>query len=134
MVMVQAEQATLAPILARVYLRGSETAETRNDAHHEPKTIDPRQVAFRSRPSSIATRPREAASRLAFQGRYARATTPFAFAACVAMASMSAGDRQSYGSRPSSFNLALTAPMLAGLAPDSMMEETKAANSGGAQP
>src|SRR6266545_33481 len=68
------------------------------------------------------------------QRHYARGCTPLAFAACVAIRSMSGGDRQSYGSRPSSLILALTAPMLAGSAPDSIMDETKAANSGGDQP
>src|SRR6202165_544112 len=65
---------------------------------------------------------------------YARAETPLAFAVCVAIKSMIAGERQSYGSRPSCFSLALTAPMLAGSAPDSMMDETNAANSGGDHP
>src|SRR5437667_8591819 len=60
--------------------------------------------------------------------------TPFAFAACVAIKSMSGGERQSYGSSPISLSLALTAPMFAGLAPDSMIDETNAANSGGDQP
>src|SRR5512133_68665 len=59
---------------------------------------------------------------------------PDALATWVEIASISAGDSASYGSRPSSFSLALTAPMLAGSAPDSMMDETKAANSGGDQP
>src|SRR6185437_4848913 len=60
--------------------------------------------------------------------------TPFAFAACVAIRSMIGGDRQSYGSSPISFSRLLTAPMFAGLAPDSMIDETNAANSGGDQP
>src|SRR4029077_17363306 len=63
-----------------------------------------------------------------------RLSTPDAFAVCVAIASISAGERQSYGSRPSSFSLALTALMSSGLAPDSIIEETNAANPGGAQP
>ena len=67
-------------------------------------------------------------------GPYARTRRPLAFAVCVAIKSMSCGDRQSYGSRPSCFSLARIAPMLAGSVPDSMMDETNAANSGGDHP
>ena len=59
---------------------------------------------------------------------------PDAFATWLAMKSMRPGDRQSYGSRPSCFSFARTAPMLSGSAPDSMIDETKAATSGGDQP
>ena len=67
------------------------------------------------------------------EARQAR-STPAAFAMCVAMASISGGDRQWSGSSLSSLNLSRTAPVSAGFAPDSMMDDTKAANSGGAQP
>src|ERR1700730_13300478 len=62
------------------------------------------------------------------------ASTPFALAVCVAIASISAGLRQLYGSSLSSFRRARTAPIWSGLVPDSMIDDTNAANSGGAQP
>src|SRR5262245_18043113 len=61
-------------------------------------------------------------------------STPEAFAACVAIASINAGDRQSYGSSFSSLSRERTAPMFSGLSPDSMMDDTNAANSGADQP
>ena len=61
-------------------------------------------------------------------------STPDAFATWVAMASISAGDRQSYGSSRNSFKRLRTADISLGGVPDSMMAETNAANSGGAQP
>ena len=60
--------------------------------------------------------------------------TPVAVAGCVAIRSMIGGDRQSYGSSPIAFSRLRTAPMLAGFAPDSMIDDTNAANSGGDQP
>src|SRR4029079_1951469 len=63
-----------------------------------------------------------------------RVRAPEALAVCVAIASIRAGDRQSYGSSLSSLILLRTAPMLAGSAPDSMIDETKAANCAGCQP
>src|SRR4029079_94613 len=53
---------------------------------------------------------------------------------CVAIASISGGDRQSYGSSLSSLSRLRTAPMFLGSAADSLIEETNAPNSGGAQP
>ena len=50
---------------------------------------------FAAGPASNAMRPRRVALRLHCRDRQERATTPFAFAACVAMRSMIAGDRQS---------------------------------------
>src|SRR5688572_31474999 len=50
------------------------------------------------------------------------------------MKSISGGERQSYGSSPSSFNRPLTAPIWLGFAPDSMIEDTNAAKVGAAQP
>ena len=61
-------------------------------------------------------------------------SAPLALAVWVAIASINGGDKQSYGSSFSSLSRARTAPMFAGFAPDSMIEETNAANSGGAQP
>src|SRR4051794_26831884 len=58
----------------------------------------------------------------------------FAFATCVAIASIKAGDRQSYGSSPSSFSRARISPICSGFTPDSMTEETKAAKPGAAEP
>jgi hypothetical protein len=55
-------------------------------------------------------------------------STPDAFATWVAMASISAGDRQSYGSSRNSFKRLRTADILLGGVPDSMMEEKNAAN------
>jgi hypothetical protein len=55
-------------------------------------------------------------------------------ATCVEIASINGGDSASYGSSPSSFSRARTWPIFAGSKPDSMMLETKAANSGADQP
>ena len=63
-----------------------------------------------------------------YGSEYQRLTTPVAFAVCVAIASINAGDKQSYGSNFNSLSLALIALMSAGLAPDSMIEDTNAAN------
>src|ERR1700712_4206875 len=62
------------------------------------------------------------------------ASFPERFAAFVAKASISGGERQSYGVRPSSVRRPRTAPMLSGDAPDSMIDETNAAKVGAAQP
>ena len=61
-------------------------------------------------------------------------STPDAFATWVEIASISTGERQSYGSNPNSFNRARTAGISLGGVPDSMIEETNAANSGGDHP
>jgi hypothetical protein len=61
-------------------------------------------------------------------------STPDAFATWVAIASISAGERQSYGSSLSSFSRERIAGIWSGGVPDSMMEETNAANSGADQP
>jgi hypothetical protein len=66
-------------------------------------------------------------------------TLPFrefpAFAVCVAIASIRGGDKQSYGSSFNSISRARTTPISSGFAaPDSMIDETNAANSGAAQP
>ena len=61
-------------------------------------------------------------------------STPAALAVCVAIASINGGDKQSYGASPSATRLALTALIFLGFAPDSIIDDTKAANSGGAQP
>jgi hypothetical protein len=60
--------------------------------------------------------------------------TPDAFATWLEIASISAGERQSYGSNPNPFNRARTAGISLGGVPDSMIEETNAANSGGDHP
>src|SRR6516165_8259221 len=61
-------------------------------------------------------------------------STPDAFATWVEIASISAGERQSYGSNPNSFSRARTAGISLGGVPDSMIEETNAANSAGDHP
>ena len=53
---------------------------------------------------------------------------------CVAIASISGGDRQSYGARPSAVSRLRMRAMRSGLTPESITDDTKAANSGGAQP
>jgi hypothetical protein len=53
-------------------------------------------------------------------------STPDAFARWVEIASISAGERQSYGSNPNSFSRARTAGISLGGVPDSMIEETNA--------
>src|SRR2546421_6588751 len=62
------------------------------------------------------------------------ASVPFCLAVCVAIRSIRAGDRQSYGSSRNSLRRARTSPMRAGGEPDSMIEETNAANSGADHP
>jgi hypothetical protein len=62
------------------------------------------------------------------------ARTPLDLAACVAIASINGGERQSYGGNRSSLNLALTLDISDGGAPDSMIDDTNAANSGAAHP
>src|SRR2546430_7665582 len=62
------------------------------------------------------------------------ASVPFCLAVCVAIRSMRAGDRQSYGSSRNSLDRKSTSPMRAGGKPESMIEETNAANSGADQP
>jgi len=57
-------------------------------------------------------------------------STPDAFATWVEIASISAGERQSYASNPNSFSRARTAGISLGGVPDSMIEETNAANQG----
>src|ERR1700730_5017235 len=53
-------------------------------------------------------------------------STPLALAVCVAIASISAGLRQSYGSSFSSLRRARTAPIWSGLVADSMNDDTHA--------
>src|SRR5258706_6798414 len=68
------------------------------------------------------------------RGPQIQAALAFDFATCVAIASIRAGDRQSYGSSPSSLRRARIPVISEGSTPDSMTEDTKAANVGAAQP
>src|SRR6266436_6052849 len=63
-----------------------------------------------------------------------QAALAFDVATWVAIASISAGDRQSYGSSPSSLRRDLIPFISDGLTPDSITEDTNAANPGAAQP
>src|ERR1035437_9362036 len=58
----------------------------------------------------------------------------FDFATWVAIASISAGDRQSYGSSPNSLRRERMPAMSSGLTPDSITDDTNAANPGAAEP
>src|ERR1700722_1290873 len=68
------------------------------------------------------------------QGQPIQAALALAFATWVAIASISAGDRQSYGSSPSSLRRDLIPLISDGLTPDSITEDTNAANPGAAEP
>src|ERR1700722_8738992 len=67
-------------------------------------------------------------------GRAIQAALGLDFATWVAIASISAGDRQSYGSSPSSLRRDLIPLISDGLTPDSITEDTNAANPGAAEP
>src|ERR1019366_7844597 len=58
----------------------------------------------------------------------------FDFATRVAIASIRAGDRQSNGSSPNSLRCERMPAMSSGLTPDSITEDTNAANPGAAEP
>ena len=81
-----------------------------------------------------AIRRRAAVGGSSFQPADQAQSTPDAFATWVAIASISAGERQSYGSSRSSFSRERTAGIWSGGVPELMMEETNAANSGADQP
>jgi O6-methylguanine-DNA--protein-cysteine methyltransferase len=54
---------------------------------------------------------RQSDRRLAADPKFDQCKTPFALAVWVAIASINGGDRQSYGSRPSSFSRERIAPI-----------------------
>src|SRR4051812_6127405 len=67
--------------------------------------------------------------------RHQALSVPFCFATCVAIASINVGDSASYGGSRSFFSRSRTFFMSFGrAAPASMMDDTKAANSGLFQP
>jgi hypothetical protein len=84
--------------------------------------------------SSLVSLSRSETISLAVPDQAAWVQAALAFDTCVAIASIRAGDRQSNGSRPSSLRRDLIPPIASGLTPDSITEDTNAANPGAAEP